>query len=178
MHSRCVTLMIFMSQSGLSDAARENDWDRWYLEHLDIMVSVPGVGSAQRFKTASRGHPPSLAMYSMSSANVFQDPYYLSVRGMGEWSSLIDRQYYRRNLFDGLECAPMVTEDQVLLVADRDAPAPGLAGAPWNWLECVGIDRSTPYRGVAVVDRAFAQALETASGIAIYAPATACHRPQ
>lgn len=170
--------MIFMSQSGLSDAGRESDWDRWYIEHLDIMVSVPGVGSAQRFKTASHGHPPSLAMYSFASAGVFQDPYYLSVRGMGEWSALIDRQYYRRNLFEGLERAPEVAQGAILLVADRAAPEPGLAGADWTWLECVGIDRSTPYRGIAVVDRGCAQALDGASAIAVYAPATACHKPR
>ena len=144
--------MIFMSQSGLTDGSRERDWDRWYLDHLAIMVSVPGVASAQRFKTSTAGHPPSLAMYSFDSAEVFQDPYYLSVRGMGEWVDLIDRRYYRRNLFAGAERAPEVAQDRLLLVADRDRPEPGLAGLDWTWLECAGIDRSTPYRGIAVVE--------------------------
>lgn len=168
--------MIFMSQSGLSDAGREGDWDRWYVEHLNIMVSVPGISSAQRFKTATPGHPPSLALYSVASPNVFQDPYYLSVRGMGEWLSLIDRQYYQRNLFEGLTRAPEVSADKILLVADRSRPEPGLAGADWSWLECVGIDRTTPYRGLAIVERAFAQKLSHASGIAVYTPATVCHK--
>jgi hypothetical protein len=30
--------MIFMSQSGLSDPAREAEWDAWYVEHLRIMA--------------------------------------------------------------------------------------------------------------------------------------------
>lgn len=89
--------MIFMSQSGITDASRERDWDRWYFDHLALMVSVKGIGSAQRFKTSTPGFPPSLAMYSVATPDVFQDPYYLSVRGMGEWLSLIDRQYYKRN---------------------------------------------------------------------------------
>jgi hypothetical protein len=166
--------MIFMSQSGLTDSTRESDWDRWYLDHLDIMASVPGVGSAQRFKTGTSGHPPSLAMYSVVSASVFEDPYYLSVRGMGEWLALIDRRYYRRNLFEGAERAPEVAEDRVLLVADRDRPEPGLAGLGWTWLECVGIDRSTPYRGIAVVSEA--QARDLGGDIAMYRPATACYK--
>src|SRR5215213_9996974 len=103
--------MIFMSQSGITDDARERDWDRWYLEHLEIMVSVPGIASAQRFKTSAEGHPPSLAMYSVASPNVFNDPYYLSVRGMGEWLPLIDRAQYKRNLFEGLARAPEVSPD-------------------------------------------------------------------
>jgi hypothetical protein len=167
--------MIFMSQSGLTDRTRESDWDRWYVEHLAIMASVPGVGSAQRFKTETPGHPPSLAMYSFASAAIFQDPYYLSVRGMGEWLALIDRRYYRRNLFEGAESAPRVPEDRVLLVADRQRPEPGLAGLDWTWLECVGIDRSTPYRGIAVVTPG---TMEIRRGIAVYRPATACHKPR
>jgi hypothetical protein len=75
--------MIFISQSGLKDNTLAADWERWYLEHLRIMVTVPGIASAQRFKTDMPAFPPSLAIYSVASSNVFSDPYYLSVRGMG-----------------------------------------------------------------------------------------------
>src|SRR5713101_9896484 len=95
--------MIFMSQSGLSDPGREQEWDAWYVEHLRIMVTVPGISSAQRFKTVSRGYSPSLAMYTIASAEVFGDPYYQSVRGMGDWLPLIDKQHYHRNLFERLD---------------------------------------------------------------------------
>ena len=169
--------MIFMSQSGITDPSRESDWDRWYGEHLAIMASVPGIASAQRFKTDTQGYPPSLAMYSVASPNVFQDPYYQSVRGMGDWLPLIDRRYYRRNLFDGAERAPEVAADRILLVADRDAPQPGLAGVEWTWLECVAIDRSTPFRGIAVVAPAQAAALPPAGAIGVYRPTTAAHKP-
>lgn len=162
--------MIFMSQSGLSDRAREAGWDAWYVEHLRIMVTVPGIGSAQRFKTDSVGHSPSLAMYSIASADVFADPYYQRVRGMGEWLPLIDRGYYRRNLFAGLDAAPEVENDCVLIFDDRSRPAsiPGLA---LTWLEAAGLDRSTPYRGIAVVARADGAAL-TGHGLAVYRPVT------
>ena len=163
--------MIFMSQSGITEPARESDWNDWYLAHLEIMASVPGVSTAQRFTTAAPGHPPSLAMYSVASAEVFQDPYYLSVRGMGEWLPLIDRRYYRRNLFSGLDCAPVPGEGEVLLVADRDAPS-ALEGIAWTWLECVGIDRSTPYRGIAVVSRGEGERAAAAGGIGLYSPVT------
>jgi hypothetical protein len=164
--------MIFMSQSGLTDASRESEWDRWYLDHLAIMATVPGVSSTQRFKTSTPREPPSLAMYSMASADVFQDPYYLSVRGMGEWLPLIDRRYYHRNLFSGLDTAPKVAEGQVLLVADRERPQDALAHLPWTWLQCVGIDRSTPYRGIAVVENGQGLPITDTSGIAIYRPVT------
>ena len=177
-----------MSQSGITDAGRENDWDRWYVDHLRIMVTVPGVTSAQRFKTASPGFPRSLALYSIAHAGVFSDPYYQSIRGMGEWLELIDRNHYRRNLFDGLDRAPPVADGQALLIADREHPEPQLAGVDWTWLECVGIDRSTPYRGVAVAEAERARRASGGStgrsvggdgdGIALYMPVTACVGPK
>ena len=162
--------MIFTSQSGITDPAREAQWDQWYIGHLRLMASVPGVASAQRFRTGTPGSPPSLAMYSMASAAVFDDPYYLSVRGMGEWLPLIDRRYYRRNLFEGLEYAPSVAESERLLVADRGERGGTIVGIEFIWLKCVGADRSTLYRGIAVVDAAHLPALDAT--VAVYRPVT------
>lgn len=162
--------MIFISQSGLTDRAREAAWDEWYVEHLRIMASVPGVSSAQRFKTDTPGFSPSLAMYSFASADIFKDPYYLGVRGMGEWQALIDRRYYQRNLFEGLDHAPLVADDARLLIADRERAGGAIAGVQFVWLKCVGIDYSTPYRGIAVVAAARLPALDAT--IAVYRPAS------
>jgi hypothetical protein len=164
--------MIFMSQSGLTDPGREADWDRWYVEHLRVMVSVQGIDSAQRFKTTTPGYSPSLAMYTVRSAQVFDDPYYASVRGLGEFLRLIDRRHYHRNLFAGLEAAPAVAQDQVLLVWDASAPQ-RLPGIECAWLQAVGIDRSTPYRGIAVLPAVQASGLGDRSDIGRYVPATA-----
>lgn len=163
--------MIFMSQSGITDPARERDWDAWYHEHLCIMATVPGVFSAQRFKTDSPGYSPSLAMYGVASADVFKGDYYLSVRGMGEWLPLIDRRWYMRNLFEGLTRAPFVGDNQILLVADRAAPDATLASLNMAWLVVAGIDRSTPYRGVAVVENSLANTAP--ENLARYLPASA-----
>lgn len=160
-------IMIFHSQSGITDRARQADWSQWYFEHLRIMATVPGVFSAQRFITTHPQHSPSLAMYGVASADVFKGEYYLGVRGMGEWLPLIDRPWYRRNLFDGLDTAPMVDEDQVLLVADRDQPDPAL---DCIWLKVAGIDRSTPFRGIAVVNKNTMPVVP--ADVAIYAPAS------
>ena len=165
-----------MSQSGLSDPARERDWDAWYAEHLRVMVTVPGIGSAQRLTTGSPGCSPSLAMYSVVSADVFADPYYLRVRGMGEWLPLIDKRHYHRNLFAGLENAPAVPDDCALVVVDRERPAE-LPGVTLTWLEAVGLDRSTPYRGIAVVTRAAAEAL-AGHDVGVYRPVAARTLPR
>lgn len=159
--------MIFTSQSGLSDPTREVEWDAWYAEHLRIMTTVPGITSAQRLKTTGGCSSPSLAMYTVVSAEVFADPYYQRVRGMGEWLPLIDKAHYRRNLFDGLDTAPDVPGGSVLIVADRDQPQE--VALPLTWLRSAGLDRSTAYRGIAVVARAVADALST-DDVAVYRP--------
>lgn len=162
--------MIFMSQSGLTDPDREGAWDVWYLEHLRLMVTVDDVESAQRFKTSTPGYSPSLAMYSMQSADVFQDPYYLSIRGLGEFLPIIDKRHYRRNLFAGLDIAPAVAVDEAMLIWDAEVPQEK-QGVDFVWLQAVAVDKSTPYRGIAVVAAQRADALSI-GGIACYRPVT------
>jgi|SRR5215813_1321274 len=164
-------IMIFMSQSGLLDASRARDWDAWYVEHLNVMLTVPGVSSAQRFVTDAPAYSPSLAMYTVTGPGIFDDPYYRSVRGMGEWQPLIDRRHYHRNLFAGLDAAPAVAVNARLIVADRDREDAALADLDMRWLRCVGIDRSTPLRGIAVMSAAAAEAVR-ARELTVYRPAT------
>ena len=161
--------MIFISQSGLLDRSRDDEWDSWYVEHLRAMATVPGISSAQRFRTETPGSPPSLAMYSVVAPEVFDDSYYLSVRGFREWQPHIDRQFYRRNLFAGLEYAPQVAEGAYLLVVDSEAPEGASEETEFEWLESVGLDRSTSYRGLAVVA---ASPTPTDPRVAIYRPVT------
>lgn len=161
--------MIFMSQSGITEPERERDWDAWYVEHLALMLTVPGIRTAQRFRALGAGYPPSLALYSVASVAVFEDPHYLAVRGMGKWRALIDERYYRRNLFEGLAFAPEVPAGALLAIADRERPGP--SPVPLTWLRAIGLDRSTAYRGIAVLERAAAARLE-ASGIELYWPVT------
>ncbi len=164
--------MIFTSESGLTDPSRIPDWDRWYLGHLAAMAAVPGILSAQRFRALDRGVPPSLAMYTVASPAVFDSETYLRTRGMGEFVPMVDRALHRRNLFDGLDAAPEVAPDGILLVADHATAGRDLAGV--SWLRCVGIDRSTAYRGIAVcADLATARAVAARlGGAACYAPMT------
>jgi hypothetical protein len=162
--------MIFMSQSGLVDRSRDDDWDSWYLGHLQAMVTAPGISSAQRFRTKTPGAPPSLAAYSVASPTVFEDPIYLNVRGFREWQDLIDGQYYRRNLFEGLDEMPSVSDHECLLVADRELPGDVLLGSELEWLRSVGLDHSTAYRGIAIWPGERVGTLESA--VAVYRPVT------
>jgi hypothetical protein len=164
--------MIFTSESGLTDASRLVEWDEWYLGHLAAMAAVPGIGSAQRFRTRDDGAPPSLAMYTVASADVFESDAYRQTRGMGPFVPVVDERLHRRNLFDGLDVSPDVAAPQILLVADRPTPGPQLPGLVW--LRAAGLDRSTQFRGIAVFsDREAARgAAGRIGGAALYEPIT------
>ena len=169
-----------MSQSGITDPTKEPEWAQWYVEHLRIMRTVDGITSAERFQTQAPGWPPSLAMYSIRSPEVFVDPYYQKIRGMGPWLSLIDKRFYQRNLFEGVEqasiLAPEVPTGSVLVVTDQTQPTLGQQAKPFEdvtftWLRAVGLDQSTPYRGICVLPHARALSLPTRADVALYASA-------
>src|SRR5712691_6077720 len=164
--------MIFTSESGLTDASRIAEWDVWYRGHLAAMVAVPGVTSAQRFRVLDDGPPPSLAMYSVASPAVFDSAIYLRTRGMGPFLSVVAVSLNKRNLFEGLDAAPEVPMDGILVVADRAVADPAAEGI--IWLRAVAIDRSTPYRGIAVFPELASarQAAARLGGAACYTPMT------
>lgn len=172
--------MIFMSQSGITDPTQEPQWAQWYVEHLRIMRTVDGITSAERFQTTAPNWPPSLAMYSIRSPEIFVDPYYQKIRGMGPWLSLIDKRFYQRNLFEGVAqaniMAPEVPAGSVLVVTDQAQPKlghqePAFGGVTFTWLRAVGLDQSTPYRGISVMPRTLAVDLPTRTDVALYASA-------
>ena len=51
-----------MSQSSITDISLSDEWSKWYVEHLEIMLTVNGIDSAERFITDSQGWPFSLVM--------------------------------------------------------------------------------------------------------------------
>jgi len=169
--------MIFMSQSGITEPAQQAAWDHWYQAHLAIMLTVHGIESAQRFTLVQGAAAPSLVLYTITSPAVFEDAYYLRIRGMGPWLPLIDQRFYRRTLFTGLEAAPAVPDTSVLLVTDRTQPEPTLRGITWTWLEAVALECVPPYRGLAVVSHAAMSRVQRA-GIACYQPVTVHLRPE
>src|SRR5262249_61644609 len=93
--------MIFTSESALVEPSRHEEWDAWYRGHLAAMAEVPGVLSAQRLRALERGVPPSLALYTVISAAVFDSEIYHRTRGMGPGRGIGDETQHRRNLFDG-----------------------------------------------------------------------------
>lgn len=147
--------MIYIVDCALTSGHSDAEWDEWAnsMKPPHILPTVPGVHSAQRFKGVNVDPPPYFALYSVDSLEVMQSDAYRNAGGgrfgTDRWMPVIT--YWNRDLFDGLDEAPAVEMDSLLLVLDREEPeqVPGNAG--FTWLKCVGLDQSVRFRGLAVV---------------------------
>jgi hypothetical protein len=123
------------------------------------ILSVPGFNTAQRFKGLGLDPAPSLALYSIDSADVMTSKRYFDngggKLGSPRWHDHLS--FWHRNLFEGLTEAPEVPNDARLLVIDSEQPDVKLEGLDVTWLKNCGLDRTTPYRGIVIVDEASAE---------------------
>ena len=70
-------------------AAHEEEFNRWYdIEHLPLLLQVPGVLGARRFR-ASTGSPRYIALYDLTGADVPDHPAWRSAVNT-EWTRRID----------------------------------------------------------------------------------------
>lgn len=70
-------------------ASHEEEFNRWYdMEHLPLLLQVPGVLGARRFR-ASTGSPRYIALYDLVDAQVPEQPAWQSATRT-EWAQRID----------------------------------------------------------------------------------------
>lgn len=157
--------MLYVVELDFTLREQVREWDAWYLEHLAILLAVPGFGTAQRFRCLSDTASPLLAAYSVSSPQVFESAEYRARGGrdsVGAWKTAMIN--WHRNLYGGIGELPDVDANHVLLVSE-DAAAPGrFPEAGLRVLTCEGLDRSLPVRAMAVVPRAAGEAVAARSG--------------
>lgn len=144
--------MIYFVELAFSEPAREARWNDWYSTHLDVLLSVPGFSSAQRFASTAPCRAPYLAAYSVTSPDVFESAPYRQRGGRGSpgaWAPLMVN--WDRNVFDGLVEMPDVKADQYLAVVDLSPREAAEFPAVLHSLNCVGLDRTVQSRGLAVL---------------------------
>jgi len=151
------------------------EWNAWYEGNLKVLLSVPGIHTGQRFRTVGDA-PDYMAMYTLDSADVLESEAYRAAGGGGTNSQHFRPAYqiWIRNLFEGISPAPGVASDQYLVMLD--SPVADNAGLtlPLAWMKSVGLHRSTPCRGLVVVDGAqLDQARKLGPGVEVFRPITA-----
>jgi hypothetical protein len=168
--------MIYMVDHVYTDPKTEPAWHEWYAGYLQKLVSVPGIGTAQRFKAIGCSPSRYLAMYSIESPDVYTSEAYNRIGGGGSQSARFHYAYatWTRNLFEGASHAPAIADGQRVLVFDREhRDENGPLASRAAWLEAVGLHMTTRYRAFAVLDAAEASNPPAVPESYIYEPFTA-----
>jgi hypothetical protein len=164
--------MIYMVEHTFSMPQLEDEWNTWYEGNLRVLLSVPGIESAQRFRVPAANPSRFMAMYTIPGPEVFDTDAYRNAGGGGA-NSVRFRPAYQvwiRNVFAGIEVAPDVKQDECLLSLDAEQERADALGVAWRWGRSVALHRTTPMRGLAVVSAASARALPEFPGLTVYEP--------
>lgn len=142
---------IYIVEQHFGRADWEQEWSDWYNGNLDVLLSVPGFRTAQRFRQAGET-PRYLAMYTLDSPAVFQTEVYIKAGGNGANSARFRPAYqlWTRNLYDDADGAINVPLGQFLLVEDVTG-ANALLRAGAKRLTCTGMHKTFPYRDLTVL---------------------------
>ena len=163
--------MLYVVEMDFTQPARKAAWDAWYAMHLEVLLTVPGFHTAQRFLCALPHRAPYLAVYTVDSAEVFESGAYRERGGRdstGAWKpSMVN---WDRNLFAGIDRAPAVSADELLLLAEDVSAVSAHPDAAFRWLDAVGLDRTLTKRALAVVKAQGHRLPPTAGPIRAYRP--------
>lgn len=169
--------MIYMVEHTFALPELEDEWNAWYTANLNVLLSVPGFRSGQRFKMADATPSRYMAMYTLDSGAVLESAAYKNAGGGGTSSQRFRPAYqvWIRNLFDGLLCAPQVPVTSFLALVDSERPDRVLPGQAFVWLKSVGLHMTTPYRGLAIVNGGNLAQVRALPGVVVYRPLTPQH---
>jgi hypothetical protein len=152
--------LIYITEMAFADPSRLAEWHAHYLRNIANLQTVPGFLASQRFESVAETPSPFGALHEIASADVFESAIYKQRGGRasnGAWQN--DMLNWHRNLYSGLDATPEVADDAYLLfidekreVAEREIALP--ARVQVHWLTLVGLDRTIPHRGIAVLDDA------------------------
>jgi hypothetical protein len=157
----------------------EDEWNAWYHAYLKVLLGVPGFRTAQRFKAVEGTPPRYMAVYTVDSPAIFESRAYIDAGGGGMNSVRFHTAYqvWIRNLFEGIDIAPEVREGEYLASIDAASADVKVQGVKLAWLESTGFHKSTPHRGIAVVQEADVARLRGIRDLTLYRPLAAQQRP-
>jgi hypothetical protein len=139
-------------------AAERTAFDAFYQRHIDMLLTIPGFLTAQRFHCAEATRAPFLALYRHTGPEVLASEAYTSKAGRMsvEADFRVNMTNWDRNLVQGPAGtgAPDLAVDMggAITLIDRltgDAPVLPPGFTP---LEVIGLDKTVAQRGAAAGD--------------------------
>ena len=166
--------MIYMVEMGFSAHGLREKWDDWYLSHMKMLITIPGIRATQRFETLHDHVQPYVALHEVDGPQVFTSDAYKAKAGpasTGPWREL--HTNWVRNVFDGLENTPDVPMNAFLVLVEAGAEGDLPPDLTPHTLRSVGLDLNPARRLLAVTDQpAVAVRLLDQPGIRVLKPLT------
>lgn len=144
--------MLYMVEMDLPDRSQVEQWHEWYAAHIRKLLTVDGYYASQRFEALSYRTAPFLAIHDVNGPDMFEGTSYRTVggpSGTGEWRDQMTN--WSRNLFEGCDALPEIASDEKLAIIEEAETVPDIYAQRVTWLKCVGLDRTIPKRGFAVL---------------------------
>jgi len=168
-------MMIYTVECSFADPASEPEWNDFYSrEKLPALISVGGFHTSQRFEALGAGCPTYLALHSIDNLEVLQGDEYRQKGGgnFARWQQHITD--WHRNLYGGLDRAPAIGGDELLVMSDvGPTPLIDMGLAPYQ-MQAVALEKFPEHRWLAKLGRSKAlEAEHLPNGVYLYAPMTA-----
>ena len=112
--------MIYMVEMNLIDKDRRKEWNNWYEEHTNMLLTFPGFHATQRFECMTDAKAPFVALHHVDGPEFFKSDAYTNKagpRGTGEWRTKMNN--WSRNLFQGLETTPNISFNEYLIIIEE-----------------------------------------------------------
>jgi hypothetical protein len=167
--------MIYTVECSFDDPASEAEWNDFYsLDKLPALISVEGFHSSQRFKALRHGCPTYLAVHAIDGLHILTGEDYRRKGGgnFARWQRHIG--HWHRNLYDGLDRAPAVGSNDVLL-SSASGPE-SLIGLGLNpcAMHAVELEKFPERRWLATRERSRLPAMDRLpQDVHVYVPMTA-----
>jgi len=166
--------MIYTVECSFADPASEAEWNDFYsLDKLPALISVTGFHTSQRLKAISRGCPVYLALHSINGLDVLTGEEYRQKGGgnFARWQQHITD--WHRNLYDGIERAPAIGEDEYLVLSAYGPEPLTRLGLTPSAMHAVAMEKLPEHRWLAKVKRSAITDIRHLPGdVQVYEPMT------
>lgn len=145
--------MLYSLEISVTSKDHEAEWSAWHVNQLSVLLTVPGIETAQRFRDNIRPGSHYVALFSLKSPEVLESEAYHGIGGGGPASArfkdFLDR---KRNIFSGIDRFPEVLPGMCVVISDTP-PKLEIPNVVFTQLTSVGKHRSTDQRFLALVTK-------------------------
>lgn len=166
--------MIYTVECSFTDPGSEAEWNDFYsLEKLPALISVSGFRSSQRFRALSLGCPVYLAVHSVDNLEILTGTEYRQKGGgnFARWQEHITD--WHRNLYKGLELAPNVDRNSLLVLTSAGPESLSAIGLAPSALQAAALDLTPERRWLITAKRATLPTIDRLpESVKVYEPMT------